>query len=416
MSTATTALCIILSLMVLAVPRKLLLVPFIMAACLVPMNQRLIIVGLDFPVLRVLTLSFFLRLFIRNEARHISWNSFDKLILTWNIIGTIIYVILWGTLQSVIYKCGTMFDILGLYWIFRQFIQSFDDIYNIIKTFAVFAIFSAPLIAAEKIRQSSFYSFFGPVGAKFHHGRFRCAGPFPHSIMMGVFWGALLPLFYAKVKANSSKFFYWIAIFAALTCVYFSASSTPFMTVAALVAFWLLYRYRAHGKGFLWFTCFLLLALHLFMKAPVWHLMARLDVFGGSTGWHRFFLFDMFIKHTSEWFFLGTKSTAEWGRGLSDITNQYVLEAVRGGIITLVLFILILYNGIKISGGYSLTEEDLGKKFFSWGVCISLLGHVITFWGVSYFGQITMLFYLTLAMVGFPHEEAIKKSNIVSNA
>jgi hypothetical protein len=402
--------------MVLAAPRKLLVLPFIMAACLIPMNQRIIVAGLDFPVLRVLTLSCFLRLFIRNEVRQISWNSFDKLILTWNIIGTIIYVILWGTLQSVIFKCGTMFDNLGFYWIFRQFIQSFDDIYNIIKTFAVFAIFSAPLIAAENIRQFNLYSFFGDVGGKFHRGRFRCAGPFPHYIMMGVFWAALLPLFYAKVKANSSKFFYWIAIFAALTCVYFSASSTPIMTVAAIIVFWPLYGYRAHGKAFFWFTCFILLALHLFMNAPVWHLMARLDVFGGSTGWHRFFLFDMFIKHTSKWFFWGTKSTAEWGRGLSDITNQYVLEAVRGGIVTLVLFILILYNGVKISGGYSLTEEDLGKKLISWGVCVSLLGHVISFWGVSYFGQITMLFYLTLAVVGFIHEEAIKKSNIVRTA
>jgi hypothetical protein len=402
--------------MVLAAPRKLLVLPFIMAACLIPMNQRIIVAGLDFPVVRVLMLACFLRLFIRNEVRQISWNSFDKLILTWNIIGTIIYVILWGTLQSVIFKCGTMFDNLGFYWIFRQFIQSFDDIYNIIKTFAVFAIFSAPLIAAENIRQFNFYSFFGDVGGKFHRGRFRCAGPFPHYIMMGVFWAALLPLFYAKVKANSSKFFYWIAIFAALTCVYFSASSTPIMTVAAIIVFWPLYGYRAHGKAFFWFTCFILLALHLFMNAPVWHLMARLDVFGGSTGWHRFFLFDMFIKHTSKWFFLGTKSTAEWGRGLSDITNQYVLEAVRGGIVTLVLFILILYNGVKISGGYSLTEEDLGKKLISWGVCVSLLGHVISFWGVSYFGQITMLFYLTLAVVGFIHEEAIKKSNIVRTA
>jgi len=412
MNTATTVLCILLSIMTLAVPRKLLLLPFIIAVCLVPMNQRIIIATLDFPVLRILIIVCTLRLFIRNEVRQISWNSFDKLYLTWNIIGTIIYVILWGTLQSVIYKCGTMYDSLGLYWISRQFIQSFDDISAIVKQFAIFAIISAPLIVAEKIRESSFYSIFGPVGAKFHRGRFRCAGPFSHYIMMGVFWASLLPLFYAQIKSKSSPLFYWAAIIAALTCVYFSASSTPILTVAAITIFWKFYAYRSSGKEILWLTCFILFVLHLIMKAPVWHLMSRLDFFGGSTGWHRFYLFDQFIKHTPEWFFIGTKETAHWGRGLFDITNQYVLEAVRGGFITLFLFILILYNGVKISGKYSMSEIDIDKKFIAWGVCVSLLGHIITFWGVSYFGQMTALFYLTLAIVGFMHEETIKNNSL----
>jgi hypothetical protein len=415
MNPASIVLCTLLSLLVLAVPKRMLLLPFIINICLIPMNQRLIIVGMDFPVLRILILICILRLLVRNEIRQISWNSFDKLVLKWNIVGTIIYVILWGTLQSFIYKCGTMYEGLGLYWIVRQFIQSFDDISTIIKQFAIFAIISAPLIAAEKLLQSSFYSFFGPVGVKFHHGRFRCAGPFSHYIIMGVFWSSLLPLFYAKIKSTSSLLFYWTAIFAALTCIYFSASSTPIMTVVAIIIFWKLFSIRVHGKKIMWCVFFILFALHLAMKAPVWHLLSRVDVFGGSTGWFRYFLFDEFIKHTTEWFFIGTQSTVEWGRGLFDITNQYVFEAVQGGFITLFLFLLVLYNSIKISGKYSFTEEDISKKFISWGVCVSLLGHVITFWGVSYFGQMTTLFYLTLAIVGFIHEEANNKAPIILN-
>lgn len=411
MNPATIIVCILLSLLVFVLPRRKLLLPFIIAACLVPMNQNITIASLHFTSLRILIFVCMLRLLIRGEIQPLNWNSFDKLFLKWNIIGTFIYLILWSSLQALIYKSGEIYDNIGLYWIFRQCIRSFDDITDIINFFAISTIISAPLTAAEKINQYSFYSIFGPIEASFHRGRFQCAGPFPHFIIMGVFWSSLLPLFYAKTKAQSHPIFYWTAIITALICVYFSAASTPIMTIASMVLFWKIYIYRANGKFFLWFTCFILLALHLIMKAPVWHLMSRVDIFGGSTGWHRYNLFNQFINHASEWFFLGTKSTAHWDSSgqLVDITNQYVLEAVRGGAITLFLFIILLYNAVKITGKYSLLEDDIGKKFISWGVCVSLLGHIITFWGVSYFGQILMLFTLTLAIVGFIHEKTIKK-------
>ena len=410
MSPATIALNIILGIIVFGVPRKYFLLPFIAAVCLVPMNQRLIIAGLDFPVLRILVLCSMIRLFSRGELRNIQWNSFDKLILVWNITGTIIYTVLWGNMNAVIYKCGVMYDCLGMYWLFRQTIRSWDDIYSSIKLLAIFAIVSAPLIAAEKIMQSSFYSFFGPVGAKFHRGRFRCAGPFPHYIMMGCFWASLMPLLYSMVKVSKSKVFYWMAIFAAFACVFFSASSTPLMMVAAMVIFWMLNKYRSKGKQIFISICGLLLCLHFVMKAPVWHLMARANVFGGSTGWHRYYLFDMFIENISEWFLLGVKSTAHWGMGLGDVTNQYVLEAVRGGFLTMAIFIIIVYMAIKISGKYSLLSKDKSVRWLCWGICVSLLGHVTSFWGVSYFGQIIVQLYLIFAIVGFIFEQLITES------
>ena len=152
------------------------------------------------------------------------------------------------------------------------------------------------------------------------------------------------------------------------------------------------------------------------MNAPVWHLMSRVNIFGGSTGWHRYHLFDQFIERTSEWFFLGTTETMHWGLGLVDITNQYVLEGVRGGFLTLLIFIIMLYKSVQISGQSSLLLADQPKHWIAWGVCVSLLGHVVSFWGVSYFGQILMLMYMVLAMAGFFHEININKSLITAEA
>ena len=44
-----------------------------------------------------------------------------------------------------------------------------------------------------------------------------------------------------------------------------------------------------------------LLLLHLAMNNPVWHLLARVNVVGGSTGWHRYHLIDKAIEHLEWW-------------------------------------------------------------------------------------------------------------------
>ena len=80
---------------------------------------------------------------------------------------------------------------------------------------------------------------------------------------------------------------------------------------------------------------------------------------------------------------------------------------MRSGFVTLMLFVLLLVYAVKIPGSYSLRCAVNYRRWLSWGICISILGHCISFFGVSYFGQITMLLYLTFAIVGFVAENAL---------
>lgn len=411
MNSITIATCIFLSFLCLFLPRRYVLLPFIAAACLIPMNQRFYIFGLDFTVLRVLVLTGMLRLVVRGELEAIHWNTLDKMVLAWSLSNTIFNTLLWGTLAAFINRCGLMFDSLGLYFLYRHFFRNFENIHQAIKLFAFCAIISAPLVAIERHNHSSPFAIFGPTGATFHRGRFRCAGPFPHFIMMGVFWASMLPLFYSSWKRELNRLYMLLAIGSALFLVFLSASSTPLMTIGAMVLFWKLYMYRQYGKRIFLGACGMILLLHIVMKAPVWHLLARANIFGGSTGWHRFNLFDQFVKRIPEWFFFGTKSTGHWGHDLFDVTNQFVLEAVRGGATTLFIFIFLLYYAIKVSGKGSLVFIDKSYRWFAWGVCISLLGHMVTFWGTSYFGQILMVFFMHLAMASFI-EDNIEHSSV----
>ncbi|MBW8015846.1 MAG: hypothetical protein FVQ82_06635 [Planctomycetes bacterium] len=401
MQTPTITISVLLIIMVLFLPRKWILLPFVMAACIVPADQRVIIMGLDFTPLRMVVLFGLLKLLITVDKKPIRWNLFDKLILTWVMSGTIIYIIQWHTMRSVIYKSGVIFDCLGLYYIFRRSLTSWDDVFFTIKLFAFFAIVSAPLMIYERMNQESLFSSFGRSTAMFHRGRYRCSGPFPHPIMMGLFWANLLPLFYGCIKAKMNKIFFFSAIAAAGTCVFLSGSSTPVMTAGAIVGFWFIYRFRMDGKViFIGLVC-LITGLHLVMKAPVWHLISRVNIFSGSTGYHRYELINQTISHFSEWALIGCKNVEKWGVWAGDITNQFIIEGITGGLVTMLIFIFIVGCAIRLTGRASIISQHGQTRWICWAMSVSIMGHCVSFFGVSYFGQITMLLYLQFACVSF---------------
>ena len=258
MSSATIICTILLATGCLFLPKRYFLLPYIMAACLIPMNQRVYIGSMDFTVLRILLLTGMMRFMLTSEKETIHWHGFDKLVLAWNMSSTIIYTVQVGTLAAFLNRCGVMYDSLGIYWICRHYFRSLDDIIQCIKLFAICAILSTPLVALEKYLQTSVFSVFGPTGAAFHRGRFRCAGPFPHFIMLGCFWASLIPLFYSTWKAQVMPKLGIVGIFCALALVYLSASSTPLLTLVAIFCFWICYSIREHAKILFFAFCGLL--------------------------------------------------------------------------------------------------------------------------------------------------------------
>jgi len=397
----TILVTLFLIILTMTVPRKWILLPFVMGACIVPPDQRIIIFDLDFTTIRFCIMFAVLRLYFYNEVRRIKWNAFDKLFFTWIIVGAVVYSVQWHSMRAVIFKCGTLYDSLGLYWIFRMSIISWGDIHRVVKMFAIFAIISAPLVIYERVTHNNLFVHLGHVPSYVHAGRYRCRGPFPHFIMMGLFWASVVPIFVSYFAARRSKSLYALASLSALVCVVLSASSTPLMAMVAIVFFGALWKYRRYGGTIVLGIGAMIFALHVVMQAPVWHLVSRINVFSGSTGWHRFILFDRFVKNIGEWFLLGCHGVEHWGIYKGDITNQYVLEGVRGGAITLVIFIILVVQAVRITGICSMASRNRETRILYWGFCVSILGHCVSFWGVSYFGQIMMLLFFTLAIVSF---------------
>lgn len=397
----TIAFTILLSLAVLLVPRRYFLLPYIVAACFVPADQRVIIMDLDFTALRILIVVGVLRTVCSQDSKPLQINSFDKLVIAWAVCGAVIYVLLWGTLGAIIFKCGVLFDILGTYWLFRKSVTKWDDIKQIGRALAVCCLVMVVFVAIEWTTGQNPFAVLGRVHTVLREGEFRCQASFPHSIMLGLFWATAVPLFVGLWKSETHKWLYGAATAAAVFIIIATRSSTPLLTLMIVGAMMPLFRYRQHGRLAAYGAVAMLVALHIVMKAPVWHLIARVNIIGGSTGWHRYHLIDEAINHFSEWAVLGTRGTGHWGWGLYDVTNQFVLEGVRGGLITLVLFTVLVIWAVARVGKASLRKISTGHQWLLWGVCISLFGHCVSFFGVSYFGQIILLLYLTFAITGW---------------
>jgi hypothetical protein len=113
---------------------------------------------------------------------------------------------------------------------------------------------------------------------------------------------------------------------------------------------------------------------------------------------------------------LGTRETRSWGWGLEDVTNQYILEGVRGGFLTLVLFCVILIVGARTVVRLSLRSRDRNESCLAWGLFVTIIAHCLSFIGVSYFGQIDMIWYLLLASVAFAYSQVYAAPQRVERA
>jgi len=410
---ATILVTVLLVVQLFVVPRKYFLLPFILAACFVPADQRVIIFDLDFTPLRMLVLVGFLRTIVREERLTFKWNRFDKLVLSWAICGALIYIIQWADMRALIHKCGVLFDVIGLYWLFRINISSWDDIKSVSKIFAICSLVLAVFVGLEWATGTNPFAILGRVGTAVREGRYRCKASFPHSIMLGLFWATMVPLFVGFARQSKHKLLFWSAVVASVFIVAATASSTPILTLPIVLILLCVYKWRQYTASAGWGILASLVALHIVMRAPVWHLISRIGVVGGSTGWHRFYLIDQAINHFGEWLFLGCRSTAHWGRGLTDITNQYILEGVRGGFVTLALFLVMIYMALRILLRLSLQQQEHKQQFLIWCLIVTILGHCVAFFGASYFGQMIMWWYMTLAAVSFLYDDKKRVRRIV---
>ena len=392
--------------------------PIALIVCLIPYSQRVVLFSLDFNMLRVALTLGLLRLLLKPSEVPAKFSTLDKVFLYWSLAGSIVYVLGQPSISSVVYKLGLSFELLGFYLLCRSMLPDMDHAAHFLSRFAIVTTFIAIGVIVELNTRYNIFSILGgvPETTWMRDGRLRCQAAFSHPIMAGVYGATSLPLFIGLFFYDRKhRLLAFLGSISSTIIVGGSASSGPlFAVIAAGVALslWLI---RRRMRLFRWCLFAGLLFLHLIREQPVWHLIGRASDLVGGTGYHRVALINAFVDRFAEWMLVGSTNVAYWGWGLQDVTNQYVLEGVRGGLVSLILLIAILVYCYKRVGSYLNSKTSKSNDFWVWCIGACVTSHTVSFIGVSYFGQLNSIFALHIAIVAsLPLASSLAKSRPAS--
>ena len=414
---------LIVGMVILVRPRTKIIAPLIAAFILIPMDQVLLIGGMHFPMLRLVALFGIVRL-IREKltsGKIFSGgiNKIDMAVISFAIVTALAGILLFQEWGALIFQLGSMYTIFGVYFLLRYLVRDESDVIRMSRTLAYVAAVVAVVMTWESITGHNVYALLGGanvanyVALLARADRFRATGCFMHPILAGTFGAILLPLFVLLWQSGKNRSTAVIGIVSATVITLASNSSTPVVAYVGGVLALCMWPVRNWMRALRWGTVIAIVSLHMVMKAPVWHLIARIDVTGGSSSYHRFMLVDECIRHFSDWWLIGVKSTSEWGWDMWDTANQYVGICDGSGLLAFILFLAIIIYGFKYLGKARRAVVNRRQEVFLWALGAALFANVVAFVGISYTDQTQVIWYGLLAAISAVAVVHPKKESIL---
>lgn len=323
--------------MLLFLPRRWAALPLLLGTCYMTLGSGIEVGPFHFMVVRILVAVGIIRVILRHERFPGAMNALDWLMVTWAA---------WAALSSVFHKdisatlinrLGLIYNACGLYFLLRIFCQSPDEMLRLCRLIAVLLV---PLSVAMLIESTTGHNFFSVLGgvpeaSEIRAGRVRAQGPFAGSILAGTVGAVSLPLMVGLWQRH--RIVSIVGMAACITIVFASASSGPVMSVLFAIGALCMWPWRHRMRQLRWLAVLLYIGLDMIMLAPAYYLLARIDLTGSSTGWHRAVLIETAFKHFPEWWFAGTDYTRHWldygvlwSANHIDVTNHYLRMGLDG--------------------------------------------------------------------------------------
>jgi hypothetical protein len=398
---------ILIGLLVFLLPRKYILVPLFLGILLIPYSQNFYIGGQHLFVYRVLLLLGWGRLLATGMTSSEDmlpggFGTLDKLFTVWATFRALATVLLFMQAGAIPGQVAFLWDALGGYFLFRCLIRNEEDILRVLKAFAVVAVVASVGMVYEQMTHQNLFAFLGGVrpAPEIRNGKIRSQAMFAHALLAGAFGSTMFPLFIWLWKRGKSWFFGILGTAAATVMTFASSTSTPIMTLLGALLVFCLWPMRKNMRLVRWGIVGGFVVLQLFMKAPVWFVVAHIDLSGGSTGWDRAELIDNFLRHSFDWLLIGTHNNVNWGYDMWDQCNQFVLEGESGGLVGFVCFIAMFKVCFrKIGNARKIVEGDPKKEWLIWIFGAALFAQVMAYMGIDYFDQTKFVWYALLVMI-----------------
>ena len=227
----------------------------------------------------------------------------------------------------------------------------------------------------------------------------------------GTFAGVLIPPFLWLWTQKESKKEGTLGLVGATAMVMASHASTSWLAYGTGLLGLCLWPLRKQMRIIRYGIVATLVGLHLSMHGPVWSLIEKIDLTGGSSSYHRYELVDNCIRHFDQWWLLGFRYPGSWGNDMWDLCDQWVVCAVTGGLLSLVFFIMIYSRSFSMIGNArKQISGDRGKEFFLWCLGSFLFANVVASFGINYMVQLQLLLFPLLACVSIAVAEAKREA------
>lgn len=385
--------------------RKYLIVTLLFVSAFIPMGMVVMVGPLHFTTSRILLPFAWLRIVTYLRSHRFQWNTVDKAMVFYALATTICGVLLWGEWAVFVNRLGFLYSTFGTYFLLRLALNDRADVSRTIRMLAILCALFALCMVREQMTGRNVFAIFGGVSefSPIREGRLRSQAAFAHAIVAGTLGATLLPVFVGLwCQGRKWRWTAVLGIISGAIMTFTSVSATPLLALIAGIGALCLWPLRQRLRWIRWGVVMSLVCLHLVMKAPVWALIQRIDFVGGNSGWHRFELIDESIRHFGDWWLAGLKNPSSWGWCMGDLSNAYVSEAVKGGLLPLVGFVAILWYGFRRLGFARKAAAGRGDRrleLLLWGFGASLFSNAIAFMGIWYFDQSSIIWYALLAMI-----------------
>ena len=400
--------------LILTLPRKKAIVPFLLACYTIPLPQVVLVGPLHFPVLRILIMAGLARTAgqggLTSKRRFPGgFNRLDKVVVLWTVSTFVVVSLQWMDSQAFIKVVGDLIDTLGAYLVVRFLIFDRDTIRRTLEVLALVCVIQGVCMMSEQFTHRNVFGSWGSNQPTIRNGHVRSEGVMG-TLFAGTFGGVIIPLFLWLWTEKQSRKAAVAGLIGATAMVTASHASTAWLAYGSALlglCFWPL---RKQMRFVRYGLVAILVGLHLSMNGPVWSLIEKIDLTGGSSSFHRYMLVDNCIRHFDQWWLLGFKYPGTWGFDMWDLCNQFVAAALSGGLVGLSLFITIYSRSFAaIGNARKRISGDRRYEWLLWAFGSTMFANVVASFGINYMLQLLLLFFPVVACINVASFEAKQK-------
>jgi hypothetical protein len=389
--------------LLLILPRRKMIEPFLLAFFTISVRQVLVVGGVHLTMHQILILTVLTRMaaFRSSSEKKFAggFNSLDTVVVLWSLSALIIFCLQFMEAQAWIRGVATLVESLGGYLAARFLIPDREAIRRTIKVLAAICVIQGVCMVSEQFTYQNVFSFIGAWPPTIREGHVRSEGALGN-LWAGAFAGISIPLFFWLWTERRSRVAAYGGLAGATAIVFATHASTSWMAYGGSLGglgLWFLRRYmRLVRLG----VVAMLVGLHLVMHGPVWSLIEKVDLTGGSSSYHRYMLVDNCIRHFGDWWLLGYKNYGSWGFDMWDLCNQFVVNALTGGLVTLVLYITIFKRGFRAIGiARKRVEGNQAQEWLLWCLGSALFANIVASFGINYSVHLMMFVFILLVCI-----------------